>query len=166
MRDEKAKFHETVGILVEAYMSETLVHGHPCGCAVGNLVAKKLNINIIDKGDRIGSENRWVPGWDAQSGFSWFRKIYPERETITLGTEAEGNDQIYATGYSAEEIRSIECAFESVVVTGSPSGSYKGHDYKLDKDGYEGLMAVVDVLAEIHGIDLTEKEEAKLLFVK
>lgn len=31
---------------------------------------------------------------------------------------------------------------------------------------YEGMLAVVDVLASIHGIELEEREEAKLMFVK
>ncbi len=31
---------------------------------------------------------------------------------------------------------------------------------------FNGLMAVVDVLADIHGINLEAKEEAKKLFIK
>jgi hypothetical protein len=60
------------------------------------------------------------------------------------------------TGYSVHEIHQIEYAFENA--------PYQGDD--TEEWMFNGLMAVVDVLAEIHGIDLTAKEEAKKLFVR
>jgi len=62
---------------------------------------------------------------------------------------------IIRIGYSCAEIVLIERAFEFC-----PRGNSN------DDWVYNGLMAVVDVLAEIHEIDLTVKESAKLLFVK
>lgn len=59
------------------------------------------------------------------------------------------------TGYSEVELAKIEFAFES-----ADEGSTE------DENMFNGLMAVVDVLAEIHGVDLTSKEQAKKLFVK
>lgn len=163
MRNELQKFHETVGILVAAYMNETLVHGHPCGCAVGNLIATKLNVCVILSGDRYLSDNRRVPEWDgSESGFSWFKVLYPER--VKDGDASEGIEHIRETGYSIEQILDMEKAFESVVECFGPNG--RGTNYSKDKDGYLGLMAVVDVLADIHGIDLSIKEEAKLLFIR
>jgi hypothetical protein len=153
---KKEKFNETVGILVDAYINNTLVHGHPCGCAVGNLIARKLNIKIRLVGDTI-------PVWDGPgSGFSWFKRLYPDK--VASGDVLEGVFQIDMTGYSVDEIVRIESAFESTCQKGSPGNIV--HDSKLDPDGYRGLMEVVDVLADIHGIDLSERETAKLLFSK
>ena len=67
----------------------------------------------------------------------------------------DGRREIETTGYTVNEILRIERAFENVL-------------YSNDHDewNYKGLMAVVDVLADIHEIDLTTREESKKLFVK
>lgn len=66
----------------------------------------------------------------------------------------EAIKEVAATGYSILEILRIEEAFEWVEF-------HPNNDLWV----FNGLMAVVDVLAEIHGIDLKEREEAKALFV-
>lgn len=38
IREDKKKFHETVGILVQAYLNDTLIHQSCQHCAVGNLI--------------------------------------------------------------------------------------------------------------------------------
>src|SRR5688572_25079170 len=43
----KPLYHKTVDILVQAYFDDTLVSGHQCGCAVGNLVAANMGIRLI-----------------------------------------------------------------------------------------------------------------------
>lgn len=156
MRDEKAKFHETVGILVEAYLNGILASGDCEACACGNLIAHHMNIEIMEYA----------------GNFQWFRKgepYEPEWQSVFV-TESGGKQQrirlheytgearrqIDSVGYKLQELAIIENAFEI--------GYRKGWFVK-DRQ-YQGLMAVVDVLAEIHGIGLTEKESAKLLFVK
>jgi hypothetical protein len=58
--------------------------------------------------------------------------------------------EISTTGYTGQQLREIENVFME-----------RGRE-----DNFIGLMAVVDVLADIHGIDLEVKESAKLQFVK
>ena len=65
----------------------------------------------------------------------------------------KNSTQAEATGYTIYQLNAIERAFEGV-------------DELATDRMFLGLMAVVDVLAEIHGIDLKQREEAKLLFVK
>jgi hypothetical protein len=56
------------------------------------------------------------------------------------------------------ELAEIEKAFEKVYYT-SPNET-------SEELMFNGLMAVVDVLASIHNINLTEVSQAKALFVK
>jgi len=156
MKNE-AKFHETVGILVNAYLNDTLVHKACTACAVGNIVSHHLGgLRLKDESDNtlIGVSNEeWSNGLRAQ----WWSKIRcPDIENSL------GEYQIDATGYTLEQLDSIEYAFENV-----DEPEVKGMYWCRD-DAYmlRGLMAVVDVLAEIHEIDLSVKESVKLLFVK
>jgi len=152
MRD----FNHSVNVLVKAYLNDTLVNGHPCGCAVGNLIADSYGLKVeawFDEYDEL-----YLAKWDnsENDGFAWFTLIHPLR----LGRESNdelGREQISKTGYSECEVYRIEKAFEQ----------FDGY-YELSKDDimFKGLMAVVDVLAEIHNIDLTTKDNAKALFVK
>ena len=47
MKTELERFHETVGILVKAYLNDTLEHTNCHACAVGNMIASKMGISII-----------------------------------------------------------------------------------------------------------------------
>jgi hypothetical protein len=137
MRD----FHYTVNVLVKAYMNNTLQHWKCQACAVGNIVAEATG--FIMTPDNI-MENEW----------DWWGVVKP-RFCVSDQRRDRGIKQIEATGYCIEEIARIEFAFER-----SDRGASE------EEWNFNGLMAVVDVLAEIHGIDLTAKEEAKKLFVK
>lgn len=66
----------------------------------------------------------------------------------------EGVRQIEATGYTAGQLADVELAFETAA---------EGFTEEAE---FAGLMAVVDVLADIHGIDLATAEASKLLFIK
>lgn len=153
----KADFHKTVDILVKAYLNGTLEHDNCYACAIGNMVAANMGLRFIgDKTIRRGIH------WE---GFPNYGSLGPDKMwTNVCYTNDEGEQffrphkykgipkkQIDSTGYSIEEVAMIEHAFETAT----------GKDRM-----FAGLMAVVDVLAEIHGIDLTEKESAKALFVK
>lgn len=130
-------FEKTVDVLVKAYMNDTLDAGNCKLCAVGN---------IISRGN---------PSYDFYStGISWYRAIGLNTEMNPNGTPDYNHPDIVNTGYTAEDLLRIERIF-------------------MDRDGlrdesdtFSALMAVVDVLADIHGIDLEAKESAKLLFVK
>ena len=133
-------FEKTVDILVKAYLNDTLEHMNCRRCAVGNLMAA-AGVDF----DVIGGGSHWLAYLGAN-----FRD-HPVDYTgydLVLGLR-----QIEATGYSPEEIDRIEQAFERYAW---------GEGDKM----FNGLMALVDVLADIHGVDLQTKESAKALFVK
>jgi len=163
----KATFENTVKILVQAYLNDELAHGTCAACAVGNIVAHSQNTRPLrDPSNKT-------------TGFS-FTGLYNGREvkwnrlfmTGRNGVQNWGNpvkEELYSikaeirgTGYSIHELAYIELAFES-----APGCPGEGGDLRqTDEWMFNGLMAVVEVLATIHNVDLSVKESAKSLFVK
>lgn len=133
----KPTFENTVNILVQAYLNDTLEHGNCAACAVGNIVAASCNYEYLRRTD---SCLKWM--WS---------KYTPDWYCDFVGVQE--SEQTRATGYSVEELNRIEMAFESV-------------PYGTDDMMFQGLMRVIEALARIHGVDLSVKENAKLLFVK
>lgn len=166
-------FDQTVSILVKAYLNDTLKHQDCSCCAVGNIISEACGY----KREVIKGRGYWTKGakvFDPQEWIGVFgtNVIKPKRTFLQKLTGSKpkrkveswfDHDKINetvegwsnATGYSIIELARIESAFER-----APSGSNKSEWM------FNGLMAVVDVLADIHGISLEAKEEAKLLFVK
>lgn len=168
----KATFDHSVNVLVKAYLDGTLLHGNCYTCAVGNLVADGLKCGFVQggaKGNLRWDNNMPYPGDDSRInlvgwgavfstdryGSSWDNRGGRKVQRInTNNLEAPlAKQQIESTGYHWTDLARIEKAFESV-------------DKRKKDRMFNGLMAVVDVLAEIHNIDLTAKESAKKLFVK
>lgn len=167
----KATFENSVNVLVKAYFDGYLEHQNCACCAVGNIIASACGFKIEHLNDRslwtrdsdqeVIDPQEWVSAFGTRTdilGKNFFRKkkvkvsdqwFNPEKITRRIKSWAS------MTGYSVVELARIESAFESA--------PYGDND---DSWMFNGLMAVVDVLAEIHGIDLTTKESAKLLFVK
>ena len=144
MRD----FNHTVNVLVKAFLNDTLEHENCAACAVGNIICAS-GINLKD-------------GFEANAWFyticSLIRKDSQRAAFTTPTKQRTGLAQMAATGYTIKELNLIELAFES-----EPEYIESG----VNEDRmFNGLMKVVDVLADIHGISLESKEEAKLLFVK
>lgn len=152
MRD----FNHTVNVLVQAYLNNTLIHNDCAACAVGNIIAAEIGAKIItDESGFFGSS--WVRGGN-EIVVGWTEVFCTTSRGQHINSKAyigQVKRQIDVTGYSWQELAAVERAFES-----APSGG-SGDSYM-----FNGLMAVVDVLADIHGIDLQAKESAKLLFVK
>jgi hypothetical protein len=153
-RNELEKFNHSVGVLVKALFDDTLVHGNCFACAVGNLVAAACNFTFKPSSTR-SKKIKWshIPNdgyYEGGSDNNWYEvvvdKLTPNNNALL---------QIQSTGYTIAELERIENAFE---------GANHGQD---DTEYmFNGLMAVVDVLADIHGVDLSVKESAKLQFVK
>lgn len=138
----KATFEKTLQILVSAYLNDTLKHKECTACAVGNIIRS----NNADVFTGIGVDDTM-----------WLRLIgskHRGEKGIFIDLDI-AQRQVEASGYTLHELHRIEYAFEEC-------------DMGETKDDWmmNGLMAVVDVLADIHGIDLEVKESAKLLFVK
>lgn len=147
----KEKFHETVAILVAAYMNDTLRHGDCAACAVGNIVAARMGLRIVQDPSYIDCNQKFM---------MWSNGEYPNEGWFQVTRAYEGFsqraiEQIEASSYTAQQLRQIEKSFESANFVSSYD------DYILN-----GLIAVVDVLCEIHGMNEVDKKEAKELFVK
>lgn len=149
MKTKVATFENTVGILVKAYLDGTLLKGDCCACAVGNICAASLGYEVFV----AGRNAEW-----SESTAAWGRVFMTDRNRQLKDTKwlkhKEVARQITATGYDWKQLARIEYAFETAAA---------GID---DQAEFAGLMAVVDVLADIHGIDLVMAEASKLLFVK
>jgi hypothetical protein len=144
-------FNQTVNVLVQAYLNDTLEHCNGCACAIGNLVAHANNYTFIPAPPEYSCSIVWNEAeYPSRSG--WLDARFPNPTEIAL-------EQISSIGYTIKEVFTIERAFELPYI--SPS-HYREHK---DEVMFEGLMNVVDVLAEIHEVSLEHKEEAKLLFV-
>lgn len=140
----KATFDNTIKILVNAYLNDTLKHQDCTACAVGNII--KHNNAAVFTG--IGAQDTmWLRLIGIRFRSDNERYMYVDIETAER--------QVEASGYSLKELHRIEKAFENC----DPGETTD--DWMLN-----GLMDVVDVLADIHGVDLEVKESAKLLFVK
>jgi hypothetical protein len=155
----KPTFEHTVNILVQAYLRGELAHKICSACAVGNIVAAALGTRPkkIDN-PTVFDNNQFENGEFTE----WFNSMH--------GSFYRNTKQIEATGYSITELKRIEMAFEAA--PGQPpneNGDFDGIYPGLTTDPvwmFNGLMAVLDVLAEIHNVDLSEKESAKSLFIK
>lgn len=171
----KATFEKTVDILVKAYLNGTLLHGNCYACAVGNIIAastgrqyrkiksKKDWETLAYNGEpslyEVGKSCKELELWP--SVFSCISSDKINYHHITDKLQNEFN----STGYTVEELFQIETAFEKAENRGYISWD-QDTPYNNDQWMFNGLMAVVDVLAEIHNIDLKQKDEAKALFVK
>lgn len=144
----KATFEKSVDVLVKAYLNDTLEHGNCYACAVGNLVVSAMNYHYTKRKfphGCSGSEltTREAIENDNEAGGYWYSP-HP-------GVMSEAIREVRSTGYTNDDIIEIERAFEGV-------------DGRGDKM-FNGLMAVVDILAEIHNVDLSVKEQAIGQFV-
>lgn len=136
----KATFENSVDVLVKAYLNDTLEHVSCSACAVGNLIADANNYKF----ERINNSLSW-----SNNSRDWFLVINPCHH----GDRMEAMRQINSIGYTEAQVRDIEHAFE--------------HPEKRSNDKmFNGLLAVVDVLADIHKVDLSVKESAVSRFVE
>ena len=146
--ENKERFDETVKILVNAYLNNTLVQNNCHACAVGNIVAAHLDI-------KYDNDLKWIDqqvAWPVVFVSLRYQIAQVKRPWAYNGAAKE---QIDATGFSWPELARLEYAFER-----APKGKTK------EDHIFNGLMAVVDVLCQIHGMDEKDRTETKNLFVK
>jgi hypothetical protein len=152
----KATFEHSVHVLVKAYLNGTLEHMKCSACAVGNLVAAANNFKFYKEKERLEFSND-----DGYVCYLWkgYEKTHWQDVFMTSGGHQEfepGNyhgeskRQIDSTGYSFIELARIEYAFETA--PGKPNLKHGDPPHALTLDEtwmFNGLMAVVDVLADI-----------------
>lgn len=162
-----ASFENSVNVLIMSYLTDTLVHGNCCACAVGNLIANACGLKVIKDSRTVRGhslhwnvedeayypgifDNEGKGGWGAVFCTDWDDNHNKRCQRKDLANYiGEAKRQIDESGYSVDELARVEKAFEM---------ASKGND--TDDWMFNGLLAVVDVLAEIHGVDLTAKENA------
>lgn len=126
------QFEKSMDVLVKAYFNDTLEDKNCQACAVGNLVCSAMGYKYHC------SEMGLL---DTGKRMNWFAGLY--RDPIYDFDANNLEKELDAIGYSLDEVRKIEKSFEQGAAYG---------------DIFAGLMAVLEVLAEIHGVDLTAKE--------
>jgi len=144
----KELFDKTVKILVNAYLDNSLVQGNCHACAVGNIIAASLNI-------KYDQNLKWIDrpvAWSRVFVTLSFQIAQVKRPWAYNG---EAKEQINATGYAWPELARLEYAFER-----APRGKSK------EECMFNGLMAVVDVLCQIHEMDEKATAATKELFFK
>lgn len=147
------KFQDTISILVKAYMNDTLKHMDCSACAVGNICGslkwRYIFCTNTDSTFGIVLDQSFAQKDEPLGCLSQQNKLLYYRE---------GLEAIEKTGYTVNELARVENAFESA--------EWKEMTEDDEVWMFNGLMAVVEVLADIHGISLDQKESAKLMFVK
>jgi hypothetical protein len=147
----KQKLYEkTVDILVQAYFNDTLMHNTCSACAVGNIIAANVGSEVII--NSTYNRGAWIP----KKEIRWHEIIQLGR---VVGYDKAIVSKMGKSGYTIYELAKIETAFENA---DAPNG-------KIDRDDawmFNGLMAVIDVLDEIHEnkdehITTTQKQKFK-----
>lgn len=145
----KDRFKNAVDALVYSFFNDTLAKMSCASCAVGNMVAwshgyKKQNIS------------------DSCAIIGTYFSSYDWTEAVWNGYEDDDEILVISkTGYSAKELYRVEEAFEHA--TEISYLDYHSHSKSvIMQDQYNGLMAVLEVLCEIEGIE--DPSEYKELF--
>jgi len=152
----KELYDKTISILVQAYLNDTLEHSNCAACAVGNIVAVNMGVKLFKQryfAMPIGSR-----GTPADTGL-WFNAIsdgFVNKNMLSPDILL----QVKSTGYTPEELAKIELAFESADAPNGISNCFEPVWM------YNGLMAVVEVLGQIHEVDKGVLSETKLMFIK
>jgi hypothetical protein len=159
----KATFEHSVAILTKAYLNNTLHKGSCQACAVGNLIADSLGLRVIEGNTFMfwgepGQITLDTTGRHPAFDTLWFDYLHHYFSMDTDGGAVKkkiGAEQIKGTGYSRRKLFRIEEAFEQ----GNPSHSCDTPE-NMERGMYKGLLAVVDVLAKIHKVDLVVSKAA------
>jgi hypothetical protein len=143
-----------VNVLFDAYFNDTLEHSKCNACAVGNICREaSFATGIVNYS--------WAALFITSPMAGGYQWNYIDRGGQTAFSSIKGIDKadaftlISATGYTPCELAEIEFAFEC-----APQGESK-EDYM-----YNGLVAVLDVLKEIHEVTDEDSHVSKQRFSK
>lgn len=155
-------YHKTVDALLDAYNAGELAHSNCECCAVGNIckeASKLTNINNAMWGNLFYTN-------------SYGTQIMPEfltddSEQLKKWRE-DAKKLIEATGYSMIELMRIEYAFETSIQKTPEGQTHWLYKERLKEGQFIGLCAVLDVLKDIHEVELDSHETSvsKLTVIK
>jgi hypothetical protein len=143
-------YKKTVDILFDAYFNDTLRHTNCYACACGNIIAANQGYKFVPSkpGSYMLVEQNitWdiTDGYYAKAGRSSLAPWYPV-VNHNRANDLRGIEQIQSTGYSVDDFMLIEKAFELAAGFG-------------DEWMFNGLVAVLDVLKQIHEVTDNEPE--------
>lgn len=150
------RFKNAIDALIYAFFNDTLAKGICTCCAVGSIVAagfgRKLNSAVAVYNDNGTPNSAWGRAFRTnQFSRQVFEKAY--------FSDPEVLECVIPTGYSILELARVEKAFEEnteIDWINYPRFTKE----EITQDQYKGLLAVVEVLCEIEGIqDPTEYRE-------
>lgn len=150
------RFNNAINALVQAFFTDTLAKGTCTACAVGNICAAAMGAKVVPY---MGFSHIFQA---VKYGIPVFNDVWQYAfVTTTDGIQKRGNllgipectyTLIAATGYDIDELARVEYAFETN--TQLVFDDYPFHTKaEIMEDQYNGLMAVVNVLCEIEGIE-------------
>lgn len=153
--------NKTIDILAKAYLQGILIPQSPCACAVGNLCASAMGYDIIAEGPELEDIN-WYNDQGGEEFPMWgdvFLNGLPQGGERGYRYHRRAKSQIDATGYSWLELMKIEKAFMNTTRT-----ERQWTDKDQDEINFAGLMAVLDVLFEIHEVDEEDHQQYRKAF--
>ncbi len=170
------RFDRAMTALIKAFFNDHLAKYTCTACAVGNIVAAGYGVTASVDPTNIDAINKyWIKLISSEAGkcitnFEDFRKniVLASNNTPWIdhswgrpldGLYNKAIDNIRVTGYSVEELYKIEEAFErnTQIKYSQYSGTSKN---RIMEDQFNGLMAVVDVLCQLDGIEPTEYKKS------
>lgn len=147
------RFNNAVTALVKGFFEGTLAKGTCSACAVGNIVAHSISVKPYIQSSRLELAEYYKyenTHWVLLIGGCGFGGL----------SQIKARANILATGYNVEQLTDIEDAFEWAT-------KYQFYKYselpqsEIMQDQFNGLMAVVDVLMEIEGMNKAETDYRK-----
>lgn len=154
------RFEKSYNALYNAFMNGTLGKGTCTACAIGNIVADAMGVEITRVNNNFKTEKNvtfWANMFFTSDGIQVIMDNWDYHEV---------DDLFNLTGYTVHELMKIEYAFETN--TKICFIAYQEiSEQEVMEDQFNGLMAVMDVLIELDKVEDGElyKESFKNKFV-
>ncbi len=134
------RFDRALKKLIQAFFSDGLRKGNCSACAVGNMCDGKSDWRHVFM--------------SSDHGQIIYVKAYVNNYISPISSESNPKLVIDATGYSWQELARVEKAFEAnTKIDGAFGYSADIHKKDIMEDQFNGLMAVVEVLCDIEGLN-------------
>jgi hypothetical protein len=146
-------YKKTCDILYDAYFNDTLEHGNCYACAVGNIIAANMGYSFLTQSNENDADEtiwtgRGTKYWDRDNNFNNNPVALIADGSIRRGISPIEEKQIKSTGYNRHELTEIENAFERNIDL-----------LHKDKAMFNGLVAVIEALNEIHEVQEDNQTE-------
>lgn len=137
------RYINAVDAITKAYTNDTLQFRNDCGCAVGHLIAHNMGIGVI-----LDEDGKAV--WDHRTPV-WSEVFLCGVDLAPIDSVLGAPEQIMSTGYTIDELKRIEWAFETTI-----DSSY---DFNTAERFYQqeclwaGMMLALEEVRAIEDVD-------------